>query len=498
MKLETIIGLEVHVQLKTDSKMFCSCSNKGENEPANTTVCPICLAHPGTLPVPNQKAIEQAIRLALSLDCEVNSILKFDRKNYFYPDLPKGYQISQQDEPLGKGGKVLLRLNNKEYAVRLERVHVEEDTGKSTHVGKDSLIDFNRAGTPLVEIVSKPDIHSPQEAKAYLQEIRLIVRTLGVSDADMEKGHLRCDANISLRPEGNENYYPKTEIKNLNSFRSVEKALSYEVSRQTKMWEAGETPTRLTTRGWDEKKNETVEQRVKEEAHDYRYFQEPDIPVTKISDDLVKKLYAELPELPDQKRHRFQEQYGFDNDTIEMMIADHGLASFTEEVISELQAWLLTLENAEGTKEDIWHENKPKLIKLISNWLINKLLKILSDNNLTIADHKVTPENFAEFIVMIQEKKINNTTALNLLTKMVDTGSDPCNLVESEDLKIAGGEVNLEKIIDKIIKDNPTQVSEYKAGKLPLFQYFVGLAMKETKGRVDSAELKEMLENKLK
>src|SRR3989344_4042937 len=287
MELEPVIGLEIHVQLKAKSKMFCSCDNTGEDKPANTTICPVCMGHPGTLPVPNAEAIKMATKAALTLNLKVNLHSKFDRKNYFYPDLPKGYQISQYDEPLASEGYLEIETNQGKKKIGLERLHLEEDTAKLLHQGKKSLVDFNRAGTPLMEIVTKPEIKSPEEAKVFLQELRLIMRYIGASDADMEKGHLRCDANISLRPRGEDKMYPKTEIKNLNSFRAVEKALQYEVKRQSGEWRSGKINDVTGTRGWDESKGETIPQREKEAIHDYRYFPEPDIPPLNLSQEEV-------------------------------------------------------------------------------------------------------------------------------------------------------------------------------------------------------------------
>ncbi len=366
-----IIGLEIHVQLKTKSKMFCACDNSGEDKSPNTTICPVCMGHPGVLPVPNKRAIEYAVLAALSLNCGILDFSKFDRKNYFYPDLPKGYQISQFDKPIGrqgyleisptpslplekgegKGGSssaLISALNQRQSAstkIRLARVHLEEDAAKLLHMAS-TYIDFNRSGTPLLEIVTEPDIRSPQEAKIFLQELRLIMRYLGITSADMEKGHLRVDANISLSPLGPISpigpigpINPKTEIKNLNSFKAVERALEYEIIRQTKLFEKGKPPKYQSTRGWNETKGITEEQRIKEESHDYRYFPEPDTPPLNLI-EFREMLKNKIPELPAAKRQRFQDEYGFNASDAKILTDDLHLANYTEKVISELYEWV--------------------------------------------------------------------------------------------------------------------------------------------------------------
>ena len=368
-KYETVIGLEIHVQLKTKSKMFCTCDNSGEDKPANTTVCPICLGHPGILPTTNEQAVKWSIMASLALNCSINMHSHFDRKSYYYPDLPKGYQISQFDEPFGHDGHLVIKSSAGKRRVRIERAHLEEDTGKLMHEEDKSAsyVDYNRAGTPLLEVVTRPDLQSPQGAKVFLQEIRLVMRYLGISDANMEKGQLRCDANISLRPNPEynsekvseksigfdaEKLYPKTEIKNLNSFKSVEKALEYEIKRQTVLWDKDEVPTLQSTRGWDEKKNKTVLQRVKEEQHDYRYFPEPDIPPFNFTKQYIDDIKVNLSEMPFNKRQRFQDEFELSEYDANILVADKDLANYFEGVISELRGWIIATDQVEGTNEE--------------------------------------------------------------------------------------------------------------------------------------------------
>jgi aspartyl-tRNA(Asn)/glutamyl-tRNA(Gln) amidotransferase subunit B len=500
MELEPIIGLEIHVQLKTKSKMFCSCDNTGEDKPANTTVCPVCMGHPGVLPVANRQAIEWSVMSALALGCQIPEFSKFDRKNYFYPDLPKGYQISQYDKPIGVNGSVIIETKNGQKEIRLTRLHLEEDAAKLLHSpdGKWSYVDYNRSSTPLMEVVTEPDIRTPEEAKIFIQELRLLMRHLGVSLADMEKGHLRCDANISLRPLGQDKFFPKTEIKNINSFKAVERALEYEIKRQTKLWEEGQAPEIQSTRGWDEAKQITEEQRTKEEAHDYRYFPEPDLPPLLFTPEWVEEIRTELPELPQKKRMRFIEMYEMNPADAKIITEEKELANYTEEVISELKDWLGSLEEMEGTKEEIWHKNKKKLVKLVSGWLINKLMALLYENNIVIKDCIITPENFAELITMIYQAKVNGTTAQTILAEMFRTGIDPSHALEEKDLAQISDDKEIENIINRIIASNPEPVLDYKNGKIQAIKFLVGQIMRETKGKVNPQTAEELLKNKLK
>lgn len=511
MKLEPVIGLEIHVQLKTASKMFCGCSNRGEHEEPNSTVCPVCMGHPGTLPVVNEKAVEFGTLIGLALGGKIAGHSKFDRKNYFYPDLPKGYQISQFDLPIVEGGEVSVRVKEKdgshrEAHVELERLHLEEDAAKLNHAPDktSSLVDFNRAGTPLAEIVTKPVMRSPAEAKAFLQELRLIIRYLGVSDADMEKGHLRCDANVSLReiPENPKNedwasqLNPKTEVKNLNSFRAVERAIDYEIKRQTKAWLDGKPVDYSSTRGWDDAKGITIEQRSKEGSSDYRYFPEPDLPpleVTELADTLSRK----LPELPARRRERFQDEYALTEADAQTFVDDKEFAGYMEKVFSELQEWVSTERRSEG-KEFDWDNEKAVFGKLVAGWLLTKLGGILTEHKLHIRTLKITPENFAELLSMIHLKKVTGTNALVILEEMALSGADPSIIMEEKNLGAMEDTGELLEAVQKAIDDNPKVVGDYRNGKENAIMFLVGQVMKTTRGKAPPEEVKQMLVERLK
>ncbi|MCH7492229.1 Asp-tRNA(Asn)/Glu-tRNA(Gln) amidotransferase subunit GatB [Patescibacteria group bacterium] len=514
-KYEPVIGLEIHVQLKTASKMFCTCDNAGENQPPNTTICPVCMGHPGVLPVINDQAIQWAVMAALALGCEINQKSHFDRKSYFYPDLPKGYQISQLAAPFGHDGHLLIQLRDAKRRVRIERVHLEEDTGKLMHEDDKSAsyVDYNRAGTPLVEIVSQPDLQTPYEAKVFLQDIRLIMRYLGISDADMEKGQLRCDANISLRPNPEyfqakadqaaigldpKKLYPKTEIKNLNSFRSVERALDYEIKRQTKLWDANKEPRIQSTRGWDDKNGVTTEQRQKEEHHDYRYFPEPDLPPLQLTDEFVDDIKKQMVELPYQKYQRFIEQFELGDYDTNILVADKKLANFFEEVISELRAWLVALEQFTGTEEEIWKKEKKKLVKAVANWIISRLMGLMNKQGHSISEVNITPENFAELVKLVYERRLNNQTAMVVLSKMYITGGDPSDIMEEEDLVQIADSKDIQKIVKEVLNSNPGIVEQYKSGKTTVLKFLIGQIMKETKGRANAQEVEKKLIDSLK
>jgi aspartyl-tRNA(Asn)/glutamyl-tRNA(Gln) amidotransferase subunit B len=500
--LEPVIGLEIHVQLKTKSKMFCACDNTGENQPANTTVCPICMGHPGTLPVINQQAVKFGVLAGLALNSTIPEKSKFDRKNYFYPDSPKAYQISQFDEPVAGGGFLEIEIpgakdnERKTARIGITRAHLEEDAAKLQHSddGKSSFVDYNRCGTPLLEIVTEPDFKTPLEAKIFLQELRLIMRYLGVSDADMEKGHLRCDANISLREPGAP-FNPKTEIKNLNSFKSVERALEYEIKRQTELAEENNLPKFQSTRGWNDKKGVTEEQRTKEEAHDYRYFPEPDLPPF---EPAVFKDEAILPEMPKAKRQRFVSEYDFSPSDARTLTDDIYLADYTEQVISELRSWLSTLPETEGSEEEIWEKNKNKMAKLVAGWLLSKLGGLMADNKITIRTLKVTPENFAEFLSLIYTNRLGSSAAMTVLTDMLMSGIDPTHVMEDKKLGQMSDSNEIEKVVERVVDNNPKQVAEYKSGRVQILQFLVGMVMKETEGRANPKIVADLLKEKLK
>ncbi|MEA3249312.1 MAG: Asp-tRNA(Asn)/Glu-tRNA(Gln) amidotransferase subunit GatB [Patescibacteria group bacterium] len=502
MRLEPVIGLEIHVQLKTRTKMFCSCPNQEADSP-NTNICPVCVGHPGVLPNTNSKAVHDAMVMSKALGATISECSKFDRKNYFYPDLPKGYQISQFDMPVGLGGKLEFRINegkDDERTVRIgiTRLHLEEDAAKLHHTGanKASLVDYNRSGTPLVEIVSEPDVRSPDEAKAFLQELRLIMRYLGVSDADMEKGNLRCDANISMREvpddpaneEWAEQLNPKTEIKNLNSFKAVERALEHEIKRQTKLWLDKKAPAIESTRGWDDARGVTVEQRTKESASDYRYFPEPDLPQM----DLIALQRDEpimVPELPKARRQRFMEEYGLSRREAKTMCDQKELADYAERVFSELGAWI----NGEGEKP----LTEDRAAKLVSGWLLTKLQGVMTEHKLDIRTLKITPENFAELLSMIHTNKVTGPNALVILTEMTMGGADPSQIMNEKNLGQMGDMDELRGVAKKAIKNNPKAVEDWKGGKESAIQFLVGQVMKATRGKAPPEEARRLLEEEL-
>ena len=497
MTLEPIIGLEIHIQMKAKSKMFCSCSNESDEAAPNTNICPICLGHPGTLPQANEQAVELGVMMALALNCLIKKKSVWARKNYFYPDLSKGYQISQFEEPLAENGHLTVEVKEKKYRIGITRLHLEEDAAKNFHAPDQTLVDYNRAGTPLMEIVTEPDFRSPEEAKIFLQELRLLARYLGVSDADMEKGHLRCDANISLRPAGEDKLYPKTEIKNLNSFKAVARALEYEVKRQTDEWQKGTPVNFQSTRGWDENQLKTVEQRKKEGAADYRYFPEPDLPEIILSATEVEQIKAALPELPQAKKQRFITEYGLKLQDAQVLIEDKAVADYFEEVMMEMRTWSETLEETEGTSEEIWARHKAGLTKLVSGWLLSELFKLMNQAGQPIEEVKITPENFAEFVTLVYQRKVNSSAAQVLLKEMYASGGDPSHIMEEKDLSQIGDAGALTSVIERIIKDNPEQVRQYLGGKEPLLKFFIGLAMKATKGKGDPEKLSEIIKEKI-
>jgi len=512
MTLKPIIGLEIHVQLKTKSKMFCGCDNTGENQPPNTTVCPICMGHPGVLPVANRQAIEWSVMTAQALNCEIPEFSKFDRKNYFYPDLPKGYQISQYDQPIGvKGFLEITDDKGEPKKIQITRLHLEEDAAKNFHSadGRHTFVDYNRACTPLMEIVSEPDMNSPKEAKKFVQELRLMMKYLNVSEADMEKGHLRCDANINLWELDDKGEKiaatPIVEVKNMNSFKSVERAMEYEIKRQTREYQRTKKTIKdhpKTTRGWNDDKGVTEQQRTKEEAHDYRYFPEPDLPPLNFSPkapnaiDIIK-IKADTVELPAARRERFIKEYQIDKAVAKQLVEDKKLAEYFEEVDSELREWLTALPEMEGTREEIWAKHGLKVTKLVINWLINKLMSYLNNDNLDITACKITPENFAEFITIIYQKKINSTIAQKLLEIMYQTGKDPSAIIDEQDLTGGTDQIDINKFIETTIAENPDAIANYKKGKTNSIMYLVGQVMKKAHGKADAGEVKKLLENKL-
>jgi aspartyl-tRNA(Asn)/glutamyl-tRNA(Gln) amidotransferase subunit B len=463
MTYKTTIGLEIHVQLKTQSKMFCGCANDAEDAEPNTLICPVCLGLPGTLPVGNRQAIEWTLKTGLALNCKIAEFSKFDRKHYFYPDLPKGYQISQYDLPFLVGGEVKIETADSDKTVHLTRIHLEEDAGKLVHAGADSLVDLNRAGTPLMEIVTEPDIESAADAKLFLQELRSILRYLEVSNADMEKGHMRCDANISISPD--DKLGVPVEIKNMNSFRMIERALLYEEKRQREVLSEGGKIDK-ETRGWDDAKGTTYSQRSKEFAQDYRYFPEPDLPpfeLAKIFD--LEKLKNEIPELPAEKRKRYEKGLGVARQDAEFLAIDKDMARYFEQVSQNVSP------------------------KLAANWIINELK---SDGI-----PQVLPEKLVELLKMIENGEISGKIAKEVLAEMRVSKKPAGDIISEKGLKQIGGEEEIVKIVDKIISENSAVVSSIKAGKTEAMGFLVGQVMKETKGQANPAIVNKILNQKL-
>ncbi len=451
-KYEPVIGLEIHSQLATKTKMFCASLNSPDETKPNTHICPVCMGHPGTLPVPNKKAIESVIKVGLALNCSIAKNSKFDRKNYFYPDLPKGYQISQFDMPLCEHGELVVF----DKKIRITRIHLEEDTGRLVHdKSGSSFVDFNRAGVPLMELVTEPDIRNADEAVEFAKKMQMILQYLGVSEANLEKGQMRCEVNISMREKDAE-FGTKVEIKNLNSFSAVRESITYEIQRQTALIEKNEKVVQ-ETRGWDDNKKATISQRLKESAHDYRYFPEPDISefvigsVADISEDAIldiEKIKASLPELPEQKKNRLQKEFALSDNDTEVLISDKYTASFFEHVISEL---------------DVDEEINKTLAKLAVNYINSDLRKLLNETGTEISKMRITAENFAELIQMIYKGGITSAVGKTVLAEMFDTGKDPGNIVDEKGLAQVSDSAELEKSIAEVIAENPKVVAQYKA-----------------------------------
>lgn len=473
-----VIGLEIHTELKTKTKMFCDCLNDPNEKRPNFNVCPVCTAQPGSLPVINREAVRMVIKTGLSLNCDIPVSSKFDRKNYFYPDLPKGYQISQYDKPFCKDG--FLEINGKK--IRIRRVHLEEDTGRLVHENDYSLVDFNRAGIPLMELVTEPDINSAIEARRFAEELQLILRYLDVSDADMEKGQMRVEVNISIGKGGK--LGTKVEIKNLNSFKAVENAIDYEIKRQAKVLDAGEKVVQ-ETRGWDDAKGKTLSQREKEEAHDYRYFPEPDLPPISFNKKETDEIRREIPELPQKKRDRFKKEYELEDSAIEILVFDKDSGEFFEKVVSEFEPRLA-------------HEKIIKLIKLSSNYLISDLKSLLKDVSPADSKFLITPENFAEFITLIEEGKISSKIAKMILGEMFKSGADPSHVIDEKGLALITDESEIENAVRKVISKNQKAVADYKAGRENALQFLIGQVMAETKGKTEPETAKKILKDLLR
>lgn len=488
-ELEPIIGLEIHVQLKTASKMFCASANNPDVGEPNVNICEVCTGQPGVLPVINKEAVRKGVMIGLALGCEIPEFSKFDRKNYFYPDLPKGYQISQYDQPVCGKGEVEILSGGVKRVIRITRAHLEEDAGKLIHEGNVTLVDLNRAGVPLLEIVTEPDFRSPAEAKDFLQDLRNIVRYLGVSDADMEKGHLRCDANISLREAGTIDLPDyKVEIKNLNSFKAVEAGLNYEIKRQKQALQSGEKLLN-ETRGWEDGKGITVGQRSKEEAHDYRYFPEPDLPILHLDRKYIEELRAMLPELPHAKELRFINEFALPPSDAEVLVSDKNLASYFEEVVSELQEWF--------KEENLPSSDIKKFAKLATNWITGDLQALLKVTNISPHESRVTAENLAELIKMIDRGEISTTAGKKVLGIMFEKGGDPSNIVGDEGMAQVSDEAAIGKAVEQAIAANPKVVADFRAGKKQALGFLVGKVMAATGGKANPQVVNKMLKESL-
>ena len=482
MEYESVIGLEVHAELQTKSKMFCSCAVVDSvSAPPNTAVCPVCSGMPGTLPVVNRMAVEYGLRVALALDCMVNPVSIFARKNYFYPDLPKGYQISQYEQPLAEHGKLVIKTSEGERTIRVRRVHLEEDTGKLTHVDGGSLVDLNRAGVPLLEIVSEPDMNSVEEARAYAEALREILRYLDVNSGDMEKGVIRFEANISVRPKGTDILNTRVEIKNLNSFRALERATAFEIERQSKIL-ADSGVVEQETLGWNEVKETTYSQRSKEDAHDYRYFPEPDLPPLVVHESWLERVRAELPELPQAKYQRFIQQYG----------------------LTEYDAGLLTSEKAIAEYFEEALKSKKVNPKTLANWMSGDLFGLMnqastpSGGKLSVADLKVRPEALAELVGLVAAGEINQSTGKTVLAEMFQSGKNAGEIVESHGLKQVSDEELISELVSQVLAENPDQVVSFKAGKETVANWLFGQVMRKAAGKANPQVVRVELERQLR
>ncbi len=469
MEFEPVIGLEIHVQMDTKTKMFCSCPVEFGAEP-NTKVCPVCLGLPGSLPVVNKKAVEYAIRAGLALNCEIKHRSVFARKNYFYPDLPKGYQISQYEEPLAVNG--WLEIEGKR--IRIRRLHIEEDAGKNMHEGGKTYVDLNRAGTPLMEIVTEPDIDSPELARLFLEELRNIMRYTGVSKADMEKGQLRCDINVSVRPKGSKELGTRVEIKNVNSFKFVQKAIESEIERQIKILSSGGQVVQ-ETRTFDPATGLTHPMRTKEEAEDYRYFPEPDLLPLVIPQEWIDEIKNNMPELPHQRRERFVKEYG--------------LTPYEAKVMTDMKAVGDFFESA----VKVFPEPK-----LLANWLLNDLLGLLNDMQKDIEESPVSPTQLAKLVKFIKDGTLSSKLAKEVLKTMVETGKDPEIIIEERGLKQISNEEDIRRIVQDVLQKHPSEVERYIKGEEKLLGFFVGQVMKATKGKANPQLVNKILVELLK
>ncbi len=469
---EPVIGLEIHAELQTNSKMFCSCSADYSNAPEpNTFICPVCTGLPGAMPVLNKKAIEQATLVGLALNCSINEFNTFARKNYFYPDLPKGYQISQYELPIASKGYLDV-LDDTENPLRVvvRRVHIEEDTAKLSHEKNYALVDFNRAGVPLLEIVSEPDMRTVEAALSYATKIRAILRYLGVNAGDMEKGILRFEANISVRLSGSSELRTRTEIKNLNSFRALTRASSYEIERQIKVYEAGGEVVQETL-GWDEARGVTVSQRGKEDAHDYRYFPEPDLPPLQLDRAWIDSVKSQLPELPDDKKRRFISDFKLTPSEAQLLTSEQTLANYFESIVAKSKS----------------------PAKTIHSWMAGEFMRYMNDSGLALEDIKLSAEQFAQLIDMVTDKTISGNSGKVVLNEMLKNGGDPAQIVKEKNLAQVSDTGFIQEAIEKILSDNPKEVEQFLAGKETIVQWLMGQVARATKGKADPNVAKELL-----
>ncbi len=479
MKYEAVIGLEVHIQIRTESKMFCSCPNRFGEEP-NTLTCPVCMGYPGTLPVPNHEAILRTIRAGLLLNCDIAEVSKFDRKSYFYPDNAKNYQISQYDMPFCERGKVRIGGGKgfsgndlPEKWIGVTRIHLEEDPARLNHYASGSGIDFNRAGVPLMETVSDPDMRSADEAYAYLTSIKEIMQYGEISDCDMEKGQMRCDVNISLRPVGTEPFGTRIELKNLNSFRAVHRAIEYERWRQAVELDAGR-PLKQETRGWDDEAGESYFMRSKEQAHDYRYFPDPDLLKIEFTKAEIEAIRSQLPELPEAKRLRLAAEYGLTPYDAEVLTQDRALANYFEAAARTAKA-----------------------PKLVANWIISELLRVLGESKTELAASPVTPEGLAELVNLIDAGTINGKIAKEVFAEMFASGKNAKAIVEERGLVQVSDEGAIAEFVDQAIAANPAQVEQFRAGNDKILQFLVGQVMKLSRGKANPQMVQDLLRRKL-
>jgi len=469
---QPVIGLEVHAQLLTRSKIFCGCTTAFGAEP-NRNTCPVCLGLPGVLPVLNAKVVEFAVRAGLALGCEIRPVSVFARKNYFYPDLPKGYQISQYDQPICEHGKLVIDTASGAKEIRILRIHMEEDAGKNVHGEGDSLVDLNRAGVPLLEIVSEPDLRSSEEAAEYLKTLRDILVYLGVNDGNLEEGSFRCDANVSVMRKGAEKFGTRAELKNINSFRFVRQAIDFEISRQVDLIESGGTVVQ-ETRLWDPNRQETRSMRSKEEAHDYRYFPEPDLEPVRVADSLVKQVAETLPELPQAKTRRFQSQYGLPEYDAKILCAERPLADFFEAVVP----------HAPDAKKT-------------ANWFLGELLRLFKDEGGTVATLKFSAAQMGALLTEVEKGTISANVGKGVFTEMYQTGKDAKDIIAEKGLAQVSDVGALEKVIDDILAKNSSEIEKYRAGKKQVFGFFFGQVMKAMKGKGNPNLVSELLKKKL-